>query len=89
MKYSDNMDGRVTVFTLNIQTPFFCFLQTFEHVHSILLPFDCLNIAGRVVNRIDTDQTPRVAASDLSLQCLLKHVCLNVYSAFDIWVVTH
>ena len=35
----------------------------------------CLNIAGWVANRADPDQTPRSAASDLGLHCLLKPVC--------------
>ena len=36
-----------------------------------------LNIAGRVANSIYPDQTPRSAASDLGLPCLLRSVCPN------------
>ena len=34
--------------------------------------------AGCVVNSVDPDQTPRSAASDLGLYCLLRHVCPSV-----------
>ena len=33
------------------------------------------NIAGRVANCVDPDQTPRSAASDQGLHCLLRHIC--------------
>ena len=33
--------------------------------------------AGWVANNVDTDQTPRSAASDLGLHCLLRPVCPN------------
>ena len=33
--------------------------------------------AGLMENSADPDQTPRSAASDLGLHCLLRHVCPN------------
>ena len=32
---------------------------------------------GSVANSVDSDQMPHSVASDLSLHCLLRHVCLN------------
>ena len=45
---------------------------------SILLPVNLCKIAGRVANSVDRDQTPRSAASDLGLYCLLRPVCPNI-----------
>ena len=49
---------------------------------SIVLPVNVYNIAGRVANNVDPDQTPRSAASDLVLHCLLRPVCPNTYSTY-------
>ena len=35
-------------------------------------------IAGRVANSVNPDQTPRSAASDLGLHCLLRLVCPKI-----------
>ena len=37
-----------------------------------------------MVNSVDPDQTPHIAASDLGLHCLLRHVCQNIYNVRDI-----
>ena len=37
----------------------------------------CLNIAGRVADSEDPDQTPRSMASDLGLPWFLRSVCPN------------
>ena len=39
-------------------------------------------IAGRVANSADIGQTPRPAASDLGLHCLLRPVCPNAWSKY-------
>ena len=44
---------------------------------SILPPVNVCKIAGLVANSVDPDQTPRSAASDLGLHCLLRPVCPN------------
>ena len=46
-----------------------------QQVH--LLPVNVCKIAGRVANSVDSDQTPRSAASDLGLHCLLRPVFPN------------
>ena len=43
----------------------------------------CLNIAGRVANSVDHDETPRSAASHMGLHCLLRPVCPNTYGKYD------
>ena len=43
-----------------------------------------LRTTGRVANGVDPDQTPRSAASDLSLHCLLRHVCPNSLVNFGV-----
>ena len=35
-----------------------------------------------MANSVDSDQTPRSAASDLCLHCLLRPVCSNTYSKY-------
>ena len=48
-------------------------------------PLYCLwvrKIAEWVANSVDPDQTPRSAASDLGLHCLLISVCPNTYSKY-------
>ena len=60
-------------FSRNIHT-YYVFLSIHAHPSnkSILLPGnDCKN-AGLVANSIDPDQTPRPAASDQGLRCLLR-----------------
>ena len=42
----------------------------------------CAKIAGWVANTVDPDQTPRSAAFDLGLLCLLKPVFPNTYSKY-------
>ena len=42
--------------------------------NNILLPVNISKIAGRDTNIADPDQTPRSAASDLGLLCLLRHI---------------
>ena len=44
---------------------------------SILLPIKVCKIAVWVANSVDPDQTPRCAASDLGLHCLLRSVLPN------------
>ena len=39
----------------------------------------CLNIAGRVTNSVEPDETPRSAASHQGLHCLRRSVCSNTY----------
>ena len=39
---------------------------------TILLPMNVYKIVGLVSNIVDPDQTPRSAASDLGLHCLLR-----------------
>ena len=46
---------------------------------SIFLPMNVYKIAGWVANRVDTDQTPHSAASDLGLHCLFAQACLSEY----------
>ena len=36
-----------------------------------------------MANGVDPDQTPRFAASDLGLHCLLRHVCPNTYGNYS------
>ena len=40
------------------------------------------NITEWVANSDDPDQTPRSAASDLGLHCLLRHACPNTKSKY-------
>ena len=40
---------------------------------------------GWVANSVDPDQTPRSAASDLDLHCLLRPVCLNNSAEYGMW----
>ena len=42
-----------------------------------LLPMNVSKITECMTNGVDPDQTPRIAASDLGLHCLLKPVCSN------------
>ena len=35
-----------------------------------------------MANSVDPDETPRSAASHLGLYCLLRPVCLNIYSKY-------
>ena len=37
-----------------------------------------LKTDGQVANTVDADQMLHSAASDLGLQCLLRHVCPNI-----------
>ena len=46
----------------------------------------CLKTAGWVANSVDPDQTPRNAASDLGLHCLLEPVCSNTQGNYDIFI---
>ena len=48
--------------------------STPHHTCSIYYPILCLNIAGYVANDVDSDETPRSAASHLGLRCLLRTV---------------
>ena len=47
-----------------------------------LLPVNVCKIAEWVANCVDPDQTPRSAASDLGLHCLLRYVCPNTFSKY-------
>ena len=47
---------------------------------SFLQPVNVCKIAGKVANRVDPDQMPRSAASDLDLHCLLRPVYPNTWS---------
>ena len=38
----------------------------------------CLRIVRQVANNADPDQTPRSAASDLGLHCLVRPVCPHI-----------
>ena len=71
------MHQHITVFTLNIWTPILItiFVLRFDQVH--FTPADVSRTPGWVANSLDPDQTPRSAASDLGLDCLLRHVCPN------------
>ena len=39
-----------------------------------------------MANSVDSDETPRSAASHLGLYCLLRPVCLNIYGKYGITV---
>ena len=45
--------------------------------------FYVCKITGWVANRVDPDQTPRSAASDQGLHCLLRPVCPNMKNMYD------
>ena len=47
-----------------------------------LLSMNVCKIAGWVANSVDPDQTPRSAASDLGLHCLLRSVFPNTQSKY-------
>ena len=57
------------------------YLDTFTFYHycpKILnTSISFLKFVERVANSVDPDQTPRSAASDLGLHCLLRSVCPN------------
>ena len=42
----------------------------------------CQRCDGGMANSVDPDQTPRFAASDLGLQCLLMSICPNIYGKY-------
>ena len=48
------------------------FTLYFSFHKSISVPVNVCKIARRVANSVDPDQTPRSAASDLRLHCLLR-----------------
>ena len=49
---------------------------------TIHYPMLCLKIDGWVANSVDQDETPRSAASNLGLYCLLRHICSNIYGKY-------
>ena len=50
---------------------------------AILLPVNLCKIAGWVANSVDSDQTPRSAASDQGLHCFFKPVFSNTQSMYS------
>ena len=53
-----------------------CFPEKFTSL-TLLLPVKVFKITGRVANSVDPVQTPRSAASDLCLHCLLRPVWVS------------
>ena len=72
-----NTDYCTTVFTVSIETSYLLTILVlkFETVHSTTS--QCVNIVVCMVNRVDPDQTPHSAASDLGLHCLQRPICHN------------
>ena len=70
-----------TIFTLNIHILTLYLILLFNK--SILLPTNLCKIAGWVANSVDPDQTPRSAASDLGLHCLLRPACPKMLRKYD------
>ena len=69
-----------TIFTLNIHNLYslpYTFLQKVNFT-----AYECIEIAGWVTNKVHPDQTPRSAASDMGLHCLLRPVCPITYSKY-------
>ena len=62
-----------TLLTLNIRTYSLLNILKISSGHSYYLSM-CLNIAVCMANLVDTDQAPRLAASDLGQHCLLRTV---------------
>ena len=58
-----------------------CCLPYISLQQVILLPVSLSKIAEWVANTVDPDQTPRFAASDLGLHCLLRSVRMHRVSA--------
>ena len=71
-----------TLYTQNIRTST-SLLNTANKIHkTMLLPVNVSKSAGCVTNSGDPDQTPRSAASDQGLHCLLRPVFPNTYSKY-------
>ena len=63
------IDVEATLYRRHVSAGYFLSYTSLQQVH--FLPMIMCKIAGWVSNRLDPDQTPRSAASDLDLHCLL------------------
>ena len=63
--------------------------HTYSKICTSLLYYlsECLKTGGRMANSVDPYQTPRSAASDLGLQCLLGHVYVHISSKYGASVI--
>ena len=69
-----------TVLTLKYGTPYLLTIFVLKLEQDHLLPVD--GSAGFVANSVDPDQTPRSAASDLGIHCVLSPVSPNISCFF-------